>query len=1142
MPQRRHSLWTPFACALLVWAAAATPSFAQTATGIILGTVRDGQGGALPGVTVTASNAGTGLSLATTTDTSGAYTLPQLPVGRYTVAAELTGFSRFEASGVVLQVAQQTRLDIELKVGGVTETIDVVSAATLLDTTSSSVGKVVDNRRIQDLPLNTRNVYGLIALTPGVAGSIGNSYNSLSYSVNGVRTGSMETLIDGSAGGFPTVNGASGISVFPSVDAVQEFKVQGSSYSAEYGRSLGSVLNLVYKSGSNQLHGTSYEFYRDSAFDANGFFANANGAPLPDFKRNQYGGMIGGPIVTNKLFYMVSFEGLRQDGFREERGTVPTMLEREGDFSQTRAANGQVVVVYDPSTNRPNPNGAGVVRDPFANNRIPANRMDPVALNVMKLYPLPNVAGDPVTGVNNYYSSGVQTNNTDNVDVRIDHTLSANQRIFGRYSFRRAVEIVPDFFPSELAFAAGKNDLNDHGTNVVLDYANTMNAKTILNLRLAFARDRFLYDNRGLGFVPSSLGLPASLDNAVDRLMVPRVAVSGMVNLGGNDHRQSGFNTYSLSGNVSRVAGRHYLKAGYEGRMIRINVWEARDAGNFSFNDVFTRQNPSVQSNTSGYGLASFLLGYGSSGLVYQNWKNVASNSFYHAMYLQDDWRVTDRLTLNVGVRYDFDTPRTERYDRMSGFDPTIASPLAGPSGLTGLTGGLVFVGVDGNGRSQYDGDWNNVAPRLGLAYELTKTTVLKANAGRFFAASTLAAQGTVGPYGFRTETPWVTTLDGGRTPFNTLSNPFPQGFPPVPGASAGLLTGVGSRVEGPLRDTKVPNTWQWNATVQQQLPWQVVAEVAYVGNRGRDLSLGGEGGYNINQLDPQYLALGEALNNQVPNPFYGIVNSGVLTAPTIARSQLLKPYPQFTEVIPLFASGGQSSYDALQVTLSKRFSHRLAFESNATWSKSMDWGTSHADSYDVANSKSVTPTVHIPYRFVFSGLYQLPIGRGERIGGSMPAFLDAIVGDWQINGIWTVQAGEALSISASNAGLVGSQANRANWNGDNPVIDARAQEKLDKWFETAVFSQPGPFSIGNTSPRLSLLRAHHENNVDFSLLKDVRLSGALRLQIRAEAFNAFNRVRFSSPNQNVTDRNFGRITGQANTPRQLQFGVKLLW
>jgi hypothetical protein len=1132
-----------FWAALCLWAMAASASVvAQTATGIILGTVHDGQGAAVPGVAVTATNVDTGLASSVVTDSAGAYTLPQLPAGRYNVVAELDGFAKSGVDGFVLQVAQNARLNIELKVGGLSETVTVVSRPTLLDSTSSSVGKVVDNRRIQDLPLNTRNVYGLINLTPGVAGTIGSSYNSLSYSVNGVRTGAMETLIDGSAGGFPTVNGASGISVFPSVDAVQEFKVQGSSYSAEYGRSLGSILNLVYKSGTNDLHGTAYEFYRDSAFDANNFFANANGTKLADFQRNQFGGMIGGPIAKNKLFYMVSFEGLRQDAYAELRTTVPSLLERQGDFSQTRAANGQPIVIYDPSTTRPNPNGSGFIRDPFPNNRIPAGRIDPVSLNVLKLYPLPNQAGDAVTGVNNYYSTGVQTNNSDNIDVRVDYNISASQRLFGRYSFRRALDIPADGFPSDLAFAAGRHDLNDHGTNAVLDYSNTMTAKTIFNARLAFARDRFLYANRGLGFIPSSLGLPTSLDNAVDRPMVPRFAVGGMVDLGGDDHRQSGFNTYSLSANVSRVAGRHYLKAGYEGRMIRINVWEARDAGNFTFNDVFTRQNPSVQNNNSGYGFASFLLGYGSSGLVYQNWKNVASNSFYHAFYLQDDWRATDRLTLNVGLRYDFDTPRTERYDRMSWFDPDAASPLSVVPGYGDLKGGLQFVGVDGNGRSQYDGDWNNFAPRLGLAYELTAKTVLRANVGRFYAASTLAAQGTVGPYGFRTETAWLSTLDGGRTPLNTLSNPYPQGFPPVPGSSAGLMTSVGGNIQAPLSDTTVPNTWQWNFTLQQELPWQIVAEAAYVGNRGRDLSLGGESGYNINQLDPQYLALGDALNNQVPNPFYGYVSTGLLSQPTVARSQLLRPYPQFADINVLFASGAESSYDALQTTLSKRFSNRLAFESNFTWSKSMDWGSTHVNSFDPANDKSVTPDVHIPYRFVFSGLYRLPIGRGEAWGGGMPRLLDALVGDWQINGIWTVQAGATLGIGASNSGLLGSQSNRANWNGGDPVIDKDAREKLDKWFDTTVFSQPGAFSFGNSSPRIAPLRAHHENNVDLSLLKDVRIAGGLRMQLRAEAFNAFNRVRFGNPNTTVTDRNFGRVTSQANTPRQLQFGVKLLW
>jgi hypothetical protein len=390
-----------FSALVCTIALAAASTSAQTTTGVVAGIVRDSAGAVMPGVTVTITDLSTNAQSETVSDARGGFLVPQLSPGTYRIDASLQGFKTFSRTNIPLAVQQQVRIDVVLEVGQLTEAVDVVANASVLDTMTSSVGKVVDNARIRALPLNTRNIYGLIYLTPGVAGGIGNSHNQVGYSVNGVRGGLMETLVDGSSAAFPTVNGFHGISVFPSVDAVQEFKVQGGNYSAEFGRSLGSVLNLVYKSGSNAFHGTGYEFYRDSQFDANTYFNKARNLPLADFDRSQFGGMTGGPIARNRSFFMVSYEGLRQNSFRELLTTVPTALERAGDFSQTRGANGQPIVIYDPATTVANPSGSGYVRSPFQGNRVPANRMDPVALNVMRYWPEANQPGDAATGRNN---------------------------------------------------------------------------------------------------------------------------------------------------------------------------------------------------------------------------------------------------------------------------------------------------------------------------------------------------------------------------------------------------------------------------------------------------------------------------------------------------------------------------------------------------------------------------------------------------------------------------------------------------------------------------------------------------------------------------------------------------------------------
>ena len=662
----------------VAWCLASPPAGAQTTTGVVLGTVRDAAGAVVPGAVVTMINAGTNARDESVSDERGNFIVPQLPPGTYRLEATMQGFKGFVRTGIALQVQQQVRIDVVLEIGQMAETVNVVAGTSIVDTTTSSVGKVVDNARIQALPLNTRNIYSLIYLTPGVTGGIGNSHNQVGYSVNGVRGGLMETLIDGSSAAFPTVNGFHGISVFPSLDAVQEFKVQGGNYSAEFGRSLGSVLNLVYKSGTNAFHGTAYEFYRDSQLDSNTYFNKLRNIPLADFSRSQFGGMTGGPIARDRTFFMVSYEGLRQNGFRELLTTVPTALERSGDFSQTRGANGQPITIYDPATTAPNATGSGFTRAPFSANRIPRERMDPVALNVLRYLPEPNQPGDPTTGRNNFYASGSAQVNTDNFDIRIDHVLGEKRRLFGRYSYRRSLDAPPQLFPGETGDAEGRINLNDWGQNFVLDYSDLTWGRTVLNARLGFARNRFLFENLALGFSPTSLGFPADIEANVDRPMFPAFAVSDVASLGGGDHRSSGFNNYNGALSLSRAVGTHFLKAGYEGRMLRINVWEARAAGSYTFSRLFTQgPNPLATTALGGHGFASFLLGTGSSGLLYQNWKNVAAQSFYHAWYLQDDWRVTDRLTVNAGLRYDFDVPRTERYDRMSWFDPDARSPLA---------------------------------------------------------------------------------------------------------------------------------------------------------------------------------------------------------------------------------------------------------------------------------------------------------------------------------------------------------------------------------------------------------------------------------------------------------------------------------
>ncbi len=519
---------------------------------------------------------------------------------------------------------------------------------------------------------------------------------------------------------------------------------------------------------------------------------------------------------------------------------------------------------------------------------------------------------------------------------------------------------------------------------------------------------------------------------------------------------------------------------------------------------------------------------------------DAATQSFYYGAYLQDDWRVTFRLTLSAGLRYDLDTPRTERYNRTNYFDPNAASPLAAQSGIVGLHGGLVFVGVNGASRHQFNYDGNNIAPRFGLAYTVNPKTVLHAGFGIVYGPSPQAAAGTIGPYGFRVQNTWVTSLDG-ITPYNTLDNPFPAGFQPVPGAAQGLATGAGGVIEGFLRTTVTPYVEQYLLNVDHELPGRAHLQVGYVGNRGLKLQQSREGGIDFDQLPTSDLSLGSHLNDLVANPFYGSGIGGVLAARTVGRAQLLRPYPQFTSVLPLFLPGGQTKYDSLQAKLEKRTSFGLEVNASYVFSKTFDTNTTHQDSYNPQLDYAVA-SQHTPHRFVAGYTYQLPVGLGRHFGSGMPRGLDAVVGGWQVNGITTIQSGNPLEVTASNTTGLSTQIEYANYNGQNPSLSGDIHGRLSRYFNTADFSQPAPFTLGTGPAYISRLLSPRLDTTDFSLFKEVHPFRETAIQLRAEAFNAFNHVQFGSPNTSVSSTSFGRITTQANTPRQLQFAAKLLF
>jgi len=1117
------------------------PALGQAVNATMTGTVRDNTGAVLPNANVSATNLATNISYRAVSNNSGEYSILNLPASSYKLEVEAAGFQHYVQMGITLNLSQKAQQDVTMTLGATSSTVTVTADLATIQTTDATLSNVVTGDAIRNLPLNTRNPFALLALTPGFAGSVGNNYNSVGFSMNGTRQGYQDVLVDGVPGGFPTVNGNSGTGVFPSVDAINEFRIIGQNYQAEYGRTLGGILVAAFKGGANALHGTAYEFARNSVMDSNDYFSKRNGKSLPQFSRNQFGGVLTGPIQRNKMFFLLSTELLRQSSYITTTATVPTLLQRAGDFSQTYTSTGALVTIYDPFTTKANSSGTGYVRTAAAGNVVPAARMSTVAQKIMGYYPKPNATGNALTGANNFFGTSMEDTRIDSWDVRVDRTLPHNQSIFGRYSDRFYDDNPQPYFDSAIQKAENRIEQRNWMRNMAIGYSYSPKLNLLYDARLGFSRALYDYLNAGLGFKATTLGLSSAVENGGGLPIFPVVAPSNYMQLGNGDNRHNAFMTYALEQSLTWVHGNHTFKFGLDARLIRVNDRETRDtSGNFAFSAGFTQgPDPATASTAAGNSIASLMFGTGTGDLI-QNFKDVASQSYYFAPYIQDDWRILQNLTLNIGVRYDLDTPRTERFDRMNYFDPYAASPLAYASGLTSLQGGLVFVGTNGHSRHQFDYDANNLAPRIGLSYSINQKTVMHAGFGVVFGPSAQAAAGTVGPYGWRVQNTWVSSLDN-ITPYYTLDNPYPGGFSAVPGASAGVNTGVGGQIMGFLRQDPTPYVEQYGVDIERELPGNSHIHIGFVGNHGLKQQQSREGGIDFDQLPLSAMSYGSHLSDLVTNPFYGLITSGTLAAKQVSRAQMLRPFPQFTSVLPLFVDGGQTRYESLQVKYDKQFSKGLQVNASYVFAKTYDNGTTHQDSYSPMADFAVA-SQHIPHRVVASYIYHLPVGHGQLLAANTSRAVDAIIGNWQINGITTIQAGTPLQITASNVSGLSNPTAYANWTGEKAGLSGDYHKRLTGYFKTSVFSQPSKYTLGNAPAYFSSLLSPHLVSTDLSLFKELHPFREASLQIRAEAFNVFNHVQFGSPNTSVASTSFGTITSQANSPRQIQFGAKLLF
>ena len=986
--------------------------------------------------------------------------------------------------------------------------------------------------------MNGRNLVGLAALTTGVIPGVSFGEGIPDGRAALIQAATANVLINGGLGAHNDVvmDGVplglccqNQVALIPTIDITQEFRVQTSVYDAQLGRTSGGLVTFASKGGNNEFHGSAYEFLRNRVLDANNFFNNRAGVDKAHFTYNQFGASTGGPVLRNKLFFFFNYEGIRNRRGSFMSGTVPTAEERAGLFS---------VPVYDPLS----ATGGNLTRAPFPDNQIPASRFDPVAVNLMKFWPLPNQAG-PV----NFLSNAVAGDTQNQYHTRVDYHSSPRHQLFGRFSMSNTYGTMPNYFNNIASPSSWQQFTNNR--NGVLDDTLTLNSTTVLNLRYGYTRQtdrRVLYST---GVDLTAYGWPASYSNERPVPVLPKVAVSGLIGLSGTAAFANAPDVHAIAANLSKSRGKHFMKIGFDGRDYRANSTNNSDgAGSFSFNTAFTR-GPDAQRGTGGSSIASMLLGYQASGDI-TSVQPFSTTELYAALYFQDDIHVSRKPTINLGLRWEVEVPRHERYNRLSYFDPSVASPLAAATGIPGLVGGLEFPGANGNPRSQQNTDWNNLGPRFGFAWNAKPRLVLRGGYGityipvftRYYPAS---------QQGFSATTSFFSSVDG-ITPVGVLRNPFPSGVTPASGSAGGLLTSYGQSFTTVLRNAPVGYNQEFSFNVEYEVAKDLLVDAAYVGNRGIKLPIS----LSIDALNDNYLALGSALLTTVTNPFQPYVATGALSAATTTRRQLLLPFPQFLSVTANAESVGRSMYHAFELKVNKRFSNGFSLLAAYTNSKLLtDTGglvtnylevnSAIQDPYNLGLERSLAPQ-DISQRFALTYVWELPVGRGKKYWSAAPKALDLALGGWQVNGITTFQRGQPITVG--NAIATTSGATRPNNIGRSARKSGSVENRLNQYFDTSVFTTPGPFAFGNTSRTLPDVRGDGNRNFDLSIFKNFVVKESKHIQFRAEFFNIFNTVQFAPPGSSGTgssslgNADFGVVSVQRNDPRNVQLALKFIF
>jgi hypothetical protein len=1171
----------------------------QVYSSSLTGIVTDPSRAVVSGAHVTLTDVGKQFDYNATTDNVGRYLLRSLPPSTYKLTVEAGGFSAFVQDRIALAVNQNATINVSLVVDANRSVIEVTAAAmAMLDTQDGTTGQGLDRMMINELPLLGRGVFDLANLAPGIhapSGSIGGSNNFIS---NGSRNSTADVLMDGVS--ITSFEQNSGIVVplfVPSVDSVQEFRIQQSNFSAEIGFSGATVVNMITRSGSNRFHGSAWEFVRNNILTANNWFANASGTQLAPRRYNLFGATVGGPIKKNRTFFFFSYEGLRDVNARTYTAGVPSAAMRRGDFSELCSAgfdaqgkclgDGQL---WDPYSGVYDPDAGGVVRSRFVPfNRMdsyqspgnpklsgtsfqppakPGNLIDPVAQKIMAFFPQPNIADQARSNrFYNWFGTGSDRSRTDQWDLKIDHGFNEANRISTKFSretddWQPANSFGNSLDPNALGGSPGTIHL------FALNFTHIIDPKSILSLSYGYSRN-YIESNDILNAYPdvdpvTTLGLPAYIKTSGFKSS-PAILIADYYSAGASNSigsipwgilRRSP-ETHHATGSLGRIQGPHDLRIGTEFRAHRISYCQpGAPAGIYGFDMNGTSERPYV----GGDSMASFLTGFGSWG-YYEVPATVSTQSYQMAGYVQDNLKVRDRFTINIGLRYDLETPRTERYNRMSYIDVDSPSPLQAP-GLLNLRGGLAFV--DNKDRHNYGWDNNNFGPRFGFAYRLAEKTVVRGGYGLFYSTNTSGAAGTggLGFQGFDRSTKWTTTYQNdGATPGALLHDPFPGGPLLPPGSSQGLMSYVGDAIRAPLRGMDAtPYEETWSFGFQHELPGGIIIDANYVGKKGTKLYFGGAS--SLNTLGPEIEKYSPSqisdMLSFVPNPFYGRVPQDVpLGGPEIQKYQLMRPFPQFTEVDVIAFPVANSIYHAFQARAEKRFSHGLQFLATYTWAKSIDdasvthtgvsWLGGSVSLQDPNNRRLERglSQFDIPHILGISYVQELPFGRGRAVGNNWNHMLESFLGGWKTNGIWRFSSGQPIGLwLADGISLPTYGLQRPNLTGT--LRRNTSSSFIDQYFANPeVVVAPEHYAQGTAPRTIGSVRSPGINNANLSLLKEFylnKLKTGAYLEYRAEFFNAFNHPQFCGPSTGLHSWDFGQVQCTANTAREVQMALKLYW